>query len=297
MLIVMNGLNQISPAIEFADCCEPESSEISRVAEEAHVSPRHFYRLFRAAVGLPFGEYLRQRRMIRAMTRLVDSDDSVLSIALDCGFDSHEGFSRAFAAIIGVPPASYHGRGRGIPPLVPRRMREEVARDLRVVTVSPMELLYCLRSGPNGCSEALGMISKWILRKRNKNEHPAVYLRSRYQPMKNTVVYDDSGKGHSIPISATREYECSIALPTSLDGAEGFQTRVEAGGRYVTATVYGMADMSLASERLLFEIVRQAKAKGLKPIRLGGKLRTYQVLFPSTSGRMILRRDVLVAVE
>ena len=53
------------------------------------------------------GDYLRAVRLSKSSERLLSSRDAVLEIALDAGFDSHEGFSRAFFKMFRVQPQSY----------------------------------------------------------------------------------------------------------------------------------------------------------------------------------------------
>ena len=75
--------------------------------QQSGYSPRHAERLFRELTERSVGDYLRAVRLSKSSERLLSSRDAVLEIALDAGFDSHEGFSRAFFKMFRVQPQSY----------------------------------------------------------------------------------------------------------------------------------------------------------------------------------------------
>ena len=72
---------------------------------------------FREISGMPFRDYLRNRRLAFAVKELRDSSRDILSIALDYGFSSHEAFTRAFKGAYGITPSEYR---RSLNPLVLR---------------------------------------------------------------------------------------------------------------------------------------------------------------------------------
>jgi AraC family transcriptional regulator len=73
----------------------------------AHFSPYHFHRIFRGMVGESLKEHIRRLRLERAATQLKHTDHSVLDIALEAGFQTHESFTRAFGALIGCSPSQF----------------------------------------------------------------------------------------------------------------------------------------------------------------------------------------------
>ena len=77
---------------------------LADLASAEGVSRFHMTRAFGLATGKSLMSYVRARRLTVAAERLRASNDSVLSIALDAGYDSHEGFSRAFRGIFGMSP-------------------------------------------------------------------------------------------------------------------------------------------------------------------------------------------------
>jgi len=85
-----------------------ETLDLATLAEIAHFSPYHFHRLFSAWMGERLGDYLRRRRLEAAAQRLIiQSQRSVLDIALSVGFGSAEAFSRAFKLHFNVTPSEW----------------------------------------------------------------------------------------------------------------------------------------------------------------------------------------------
>lgn len=70
-------------------------------------SEYHTTRKFREISGMQFREYLRKRRLAFALKEVRDGERSLLEIALDYGFSSHEAFTRAFRSAYGVTPGEY----------------------------------------------------------------------------------------------------------------------------------------------------------------------------------------------
>lgn len=84
-----------------------ESLTLKLLAQEFGYSESHFSRRFRQVSGMQFRDYLRYRKLAFALRQLRDTDNSVLQIALDHGFSSHEAFTRAFREAYGLTPSEY----------------------------------------------------------------------------------------------------------------------------------------------------------------------------------------------
>jgi AraC family transcriptional regulator len=90
---------------------------VETIAAYAGLSPYHFSRLFSAAMGRGVMAHVRGRRLVRAAKRLVaDADLRLVDLALDCGFDSQEAFTRAFTRVFGVAPGRFR-RGFSVTPI------------------------------------------------------------------------------------------------------------------------------------------------------------------------------------
>ncbi|MFO1452030.1 MAG: GyrI-like domain-containing protein [Opitutaceae bacterium] len=105
---------------------------LETLARAAGMSFWHFQRTFSAMVGESAGSYLRRRRLAAAALRLRSTSTPLLDLALDCQFESHEAFTRAFKAELGVTPSAYRsGQDMGVGPLPPA-----------ILTASALRLRY-----------------------------------------------------------------------------------------------------------------------------------------------------------
>ena len=75
----------------------------------SHVGYSAFYcsAKFHEYVGISFKEYIVRRRLSLAAEALRNTNTSIIEIALQYGFSSHEAFTRAFKRVYGCPPNRY----------------------------------------------------------------------------------------------------------------------------------------------------------------------------------------------
>ncbi|MEE6176075.1 GlxA family transcriptional regulator [Mycobacterium sp. 050134] len=83
---------------------------IETLAERAHMSPRHFARVFSREVGQTPARYVEHVRVEAAQRRLEESTDSLDAIATHCGFGSVNSMRRSFLRVRGIPPSAYRQR-------------------------------------------------------------------------------------------------------------------------------------------------------------------------------------------
>src|SRR5579863_6520788 len=88
-----------------------EDVSLAALAEKARLSTFHLHRVFRATAGETPKQYTLRLRLGRAAAILLTGDQSVLDIALSCGFQSHEAFCRIFRRRFGMTPTGYRERG------------------------------------------------------------------------------------------------------------------------------------------------------------------------------------------
>ena len=89
---------------------------VDAMARAACFSRRQFHRLMVQVLGEPPGTHQRRLRLDRAAWLLLTSPTTILEIALETGWESHETFSRAFRRRFGVTPSSFRkDRGSSLP--------------------------------------------------------------------------------------------------------------------------------------------------------------------------------------
>lgn len=79
------------------------------IARYVGYSTYHYGRVFAGRMGMPLGEYLRLRRMEYAVADLL-AGMKMIDIAIKYGFETHEGFTRAFKRVYGSPPSHFRAR-------------------------------------------------------------------------------------------------------------------------------------------------------------------------------------------
>ena len=84
---------------------EPLHNEI--LAEICCMSKTNFIRRFRRELGQTPADYVRERRVSASAIRLIFTQDSIDSIAQSTGFPNRHYFSRVFAQLLGISPATY----------------------------------------------------------------------------------------------------------------------------------------------------------------------------------------------
>jgi len=98
---------QIDRAVDFIHANLADRLEIEDLAAASALSPTHFTREFRRAIGLPPHQFVLRCRVRRARELLARTKIPIAGIALDCGFATQEHFTRVFAAQTGTTPAAF----------------------------------------------------------------------------------------------------------------------------------------------------------------------------------------------
>jgi len=97
----------VSPAIDYVQRHLCEKIVEQTVAETCHLSLFRFSRMFKAARGITFQEYLLQQRVQEAQRLLKNPSASISDVAYAVGFKDPSYFSRIFKQVSGVSPSSF----------------------------------------------------------------------------------------------------------------------------------------------------------------------------------------------
>lgn len=90
------------------------SPDLAMIADKCGVSSRHLMRAFAAASGMSVMRYARARKLSVAAQKLITPArhrQTILTIAIEAGYASHEAFSRAFRDCFGLTPENLRTRG------------------------------------------------------------------------------------------------------------------------------------------------------------------------------------------
>lgn len=114
----MKQMNILQKVIDYIEEHIKEELDPRELANLAGYSPFHFYRLFHLHTGYPIMEYVLRRKLQYALFELVNGK-KIIDIALDYGFHTHAGFTKAFKRCFGCPPNLYKLHCPASPPIRP----------------------------------------------------------------------------------------------------------------------------------------------------------------------------------
>lgn len=101
---------EIMEAIRYIESRISQRITMEEVAEQLHLSPSYFSRLFKKESGEGFVEYVTRRKMEKAKELLSQSGNTVDEIAYLLGYDNKSYFMKVFKQHTGVTPGEYAGR-------------------------------------------------------------------------------------------------------------------------------------------------------------------------------------------
>lgn len=100
-------LERMKPVLKYVELHYAEPISIKTAADIAACSSSHFMRCFKEAFGSSFVEYLKDFRLTMAARMLTGSDNSILTIAAETGFENLSYFNRSFKNKFGTTPGQY----------------------------------------------------------------------------------------------------------------------------------------------------------------------------------------------
>jgi AraC family transcriptional regulator len=103
----MHAWEAIQKTLDYIETNLSNEIDMEQLSKEAALSSFYYQRLFSRLVKKPVREYIKLRRLAHACESLANKGRRILDIALDCGFGSHETFTRAFKEAYGMTPEQY----------------------------------------------------------------------------------------------------------------------------------------------------------------------------------------------
>lgn len=106
-------------------------------------SPWHSYRLFKELLGVTPAEYIRRLRLSRSAMRLKEKQCLVTEAAFDCGFNSVDGYTRAFYREFGCRPGEYMKDPVPIPLFIPYGVKfKELRKDVFDMEMKNLQSIF-----------------------------------------------------------------------------------------------------------------------------------------------------------
>jgi len=104
---------------DYINAHKDEEINLKQLSNVALYSPWYCYRIFKELTGISITDYVRSVKLTEAARRLKDTDAKVIEVALDSGFESVDGFQRAFYREFGCNPGIYSSHPVPIPYFIP----------------------------------------------------------------------------------------------------------------------------------------------------------------------------------
>ncbi len=110
---VMNNMEILANAFEFIEENLQNEIKTNDVAEACYCSKSALDKIFRCISHVSVHEYIVKRRMMLAAKLIVSGEaDSLLDVALRCGYSTNESFSRAFKSVWTCNPSEFKNNKR-----------------------------------------------------------------------------------------------------------------------------------------------------------------------------------------
>lgn len=222
--------------------------DLANLSRKAGLSPSRFHRLFKASVGETPRDHVARLRVERGAFRLSVQDASLVQIALDCGFNNHETFTRAFRRAYALSPSAYRrwsqqqisqrngpARGNSTDGVAPFELSAS-----KIVRLREMHLAFVRHVGPyESVPDTLFTdLENWALRAQVTG--PRVWL----------------GLGHDAPGATAPErlrFDAALVVPNKFvpEGRIGWQ--VMTGGDFLITTHVGGYDTLPAAYAEIFQ--------------------------------------------
>jgi AraC family transcriptional regulator len=123
---IVNNPEHLEAVQRMQTCIADHVNEpitLSMLAKAAGYSPYYCARIFKEYTGSTPFDYIRRLRLTKSALKLRDEKVRVVDVAFDFVFDSHEGFTRAFAKEFGLTPKRYAQKPKPIPLFLPSDVR------------------------------------------------------------------------------------------------------------------------------------------------------------------------------
>ncbi|MTI70334.1 MAG: AraC family transcriptional regulator [Firmicutes bacterium] len=233
----MNYYERIQRAIRYMEGRLDSSIKLEDVAREAYMSLSNFYRMFFSLVGYRAKEYIRLRRMSKAIEDIERRKDTILNIAIKYGYGNHTSFTKAFKRIIGVTPSEFRKQGltwefQEIDILDKYYSKEneefmELYPDIKVLKeIKPMRVAYYCYYGKNPELKAFETMSNWMSENKIDIESEKIRIFGFNNPGPSN--YKDIEYGYEVCVTISNDIEVIDPL---------VKTKIMPGGLYAVCGV------------------------------------------------------------
>lgn len=221
---------------------------LEELAGKSYFSVYHFHRVFRAVVGLAPGgeslkEHIRRLRIERAASDLKHTNNSIINIALDAGYQTHEAFTRAFGAAFGCSPSDFQSNNNITPQRTIVHNRNPIIGDgqmeVKIKNIETMRVAFVRHVGPyNQVGKAWDCLCTHL----GKNGH--LGSGSKFIG----ICYDDP----EVTAPEKIRYDACITVDDNFVPEKDVAVQTIDGGEYAVTTHFGPYDKLGQTYAMLF---------------------------------------------
>ena len=154
----MNDVKAVVLAQEYIKAHHTDMEfSVENVCSAVGYSRRQLDRLFQKHMSITLYEYINAVLLSESAAKLVDSDNTVIDVALDYHYQSHEGYTRSFAKHFSITPSEYRKHKIAIP----------------IFTQHPANHYYILKEGQTMDATSICMVTPV-----NRPKRKLIYLTS-----------------------------------------------------------------------------------------------------------------------
>lgn len=110
----MNFIKQLNEAINYIENHLEENIDLEIISNITGISKYHFQRIFTAISNISLSEYIRNRKLTKAASEIIVTDQRIIDIALKYGYSSPTSFNRAFKNFHGFSPTELRNENKSI---------------------------------------------------------------------------------------------------------------------------------------------------------------------------------------
>lgn len=102
----MDHISVIQNVLDTIDENITQKISVKELAAASNYSFYHFCRIFQELTGMPVMSYITRRKLEYALSDIA-CGKKIIDVAMDYGYDTHAGFTKAFKRCFGYPPSIY----------------------------------------------------------------------------------------------------------------------------------------------------------------------------------------------
>lgn len=214
----MDWIRDLQHSINYMEEHLTEPTDYKKIACEMHISVFYFQRIFTILCGMSPGEYIRNRRLALAGSELVSTNHRIIDIALKYGYDTPEGFTRAFTKFHGAAPNAVRKNKLSVKSFAPLQIAISVkggkSMDYRIIEKEAFTVLEKVENHTMITDENKYEISDfWDRAKRDGTVQTLVNVLADGKENLMGICYNDfsnSSENFSYSIAAVCDENCTV---------------------------------------------------------------------------------------